>query len=327
MDFLGPIGGCSYFVVVDAMSKWIEVFKANSTNSAAVIDKLSELFSKWGLPKQIVSDNGPQFASKQFEEFTQANGIEHIFTAPYHPASNGLAENAVRTLKRVIKKALSEKNNVERALWSFLAYYRNIEHSTTGESPAMLLLGRRIRTRLDIIKPDRERQVIKSQQRQLASAPGENRAVGKGEEVWYRQYLKGEKWVAGRVIDELGSCDYKVVGKDGETVHRHIDQIRKRPSGRPRLSLISGPGNLGEKSDTSSQTIDGGVCGNDLTVRSEGSTEQAQLDDRNDKDLSIEEETSTSHSPGTTSASPTVSPPNTRPIRQCRLNKPPIYKF
>lgn len=95
------------------------------------------------------------FTGSEFESFIKNAGIEHIFTAPYHPASNGAAENAVRTLKRVIKKAVHEKENVSKALNTFLLYYRNIEHSTTGESPAMIMLGRRLRTRLDALKPDR----------------------------------------------------------------------------------------------------------------------------------------------------------------------------
>ncbi|XP_050562619.1 uncharacterized protein K02A2.6-like [Spodoptera frugiperda] len=254
IDYMGPIGGRTYLVVVDATSKWLEVFNVSSTTAVNLIDRLSELFSRWGLPRQIVSDNGTQFASKEFQEFTQFNGIEHVFTAPYHPASNGLAENAVRLLKRVIKKAIFEKQNIDKAVWTFLMHYRNVEHSTTGESPAMILLGRRIRTRLDIIKPDRENKVHRAQKRQAESVRGASRCIGgEGDEVWYRQYLKGEKWVPGRLVESLGPSNYRVQGQSGEIVHKHIDQLRRRTGNR--LSVAASGPSITERSDTDSQTI------------------------------------------------------------------------
>ncbi|XP_049886457.1 uncharacterized protein K02A2.6-like [Pectinophora gossypiella] len=332
LDFMGPIAGKTYLVVIDATSKWIEIFNMSSTSAGALIDRLYELFSRWGLPKQIVSDNGPQFASGELESFIKSNGIEHIFTAPYHPASNGLAENAVRTLKRVIKKALIEKKNVDRALWTFLIHYRNVEHSTTGESPAMLLLGRRIRTRLDAIKPDREEQVHRAQQRQQRAAGGGSRGMDREEEVWYRQYLKGEKWVPGRIVDRLGASNYKVIGEAGETVHKHINQLRKR-SGSNRLSMVSTVTLKSEQSNTDSQPSGSGI-GTDSPVarQSEGSP---GLGTPGSSSSSIVEEMGNAHSEETDPlaspewhfTSPTTSPPRTRPIRTCRIKNIPKYKF
>ncbi|XP_059047376.1 uncharacterized protein K02A2.6-like [Achroia grisella] len=186
LDFMGPMLGQTYLVVVDATSKWMEIIRVSSTAATGVIDKVSELFSRFGLPKQIVTDNGPPFTSSEFKNFTSSQGIEHIFTAPYHPASNGLAENAVKTLKKVIKKAVVEKQNINKALWTYLLYYRNTEHSTTGECPAVILLGRRLRTRLDVIKPDRESKVYKAQQKQRESFKGTSRKMQVDDEVWYR---------------------------------------------------------------------------------------------------------------------------------------------
>ncbi|XP_026330506.1 uncharacterized protein K02A2.6-like [Hyposmocoma kahamanoa] len=141
LDFLGPIGGKTYLVVVDATSKWLEIFNVPSTAAGSTINKLSELWGRMGLPKLVVTDNGPPFTSLEFQIFLKEDGIEHVFTAPYHLSSNGAAENAVKTLKKVIKKATSEGESVNRSLDTFLLYYRNTEHSSTGESPAMLLLG------------------------------------------------------------------------------------------------------------------------------------------------------------------------------------------
>ena len=56
----------------------------------------------YGLPEQIVTDNGPQFTSDEFATFLKENGIKHIRSSPYHPLSNGAAERFVRTFKEAI---------------------------------------------------------------------------------------------------------------------------------------------------------------------------------------------------------------------------------
>lgn len=65
-------------VVVDAHSKWPEVVMMPSTTSQLTIDVLRSLFSRYGLPEQLVSDNGPQFTSEEFAQFMKNNGIKHI---------------------------------------------------------------------------------------------------------------------------------------------------------------------------------------------------------------------------------------------------------
>ena len=95
-------------MVVDAHSKWLEVEVVNSATSHATIEKRRSIFATHGLPKMVVSDNGPSFTSAEFREFTRKNGIRHIKSAPYHPASNGLAERAVQTLKESLKKMTTD---------------------------------------------------------------------------------------------------------------------------------------------------------------------------------------------------------------------------
>ena len=87
----------TYLVIIDAHSKWIEVFKMNSTTAITTIEVLRTVFACFGIPESIVSDNGPQFTSSEFTEFCGLNGIRHVRVPPYHPSSNGLAERAVQT--------------------------------------------------------------------------------------------------------------------------------------------------------------------------------------------------------------------------------------
>ena len=82
-----------YFILVDAYSKWLEVFEmGRDSTTSRTISCLTEVISRFGIPQIIVSDNGPQFTSSEFESFCVQNGIHHKRTPPYHPASNGLVE-------------------------------------------------------------------------------------------------------------------------------------------------------------------------------------------------------------------------------------------
>ena len=85
-----------YLIVVDAHSKWPKVIEMRSTAASKTITELRKIFASYGLPQQVVSENGPQFASEEFAKFTAQNGIKHIRVAPYHPSSNGLAERFVQ---------------------------------------------------------------------------------------------------------------------------------------------------------------------------------------------------------------------------------------
>ena len=83
-----------------------------STTACATIKVLWRIFAAYGLPNQLVSDNGPQFCSAEFAYFLKANGIQHIRCAPYHPYSSGCAERFVQTFKRALKAvALSEADD------------------------------------------------------------------------------------------------------------------------------------------------------------------------------------------------------------------------
>ena len=70
------------------------------TTAEETISTLHSLLARLGLPDQIVSDNGPQFTSGAFRKFTTANGIKHVTGAPYHPATNGQAENWCRVSRK-----------------------------------------------------------------------------------------------------------------------------------------------------------------------------------------------------------------------------------
>ena len=80
---------------MDSYSKWLEVVETNGMSSNVVIQELRKVMSVHGLPDSIVLDNGPAFSSHEYKSYLKRFGIVQIFTAPYHPASNGLVERAI----------------------------------------------------------------------------------------------------------------------------------------------------------------------------------------------------------------------------------------
>ena len=144
--------GNMFLIIVDSHSKWLEVEVMSSITSEATIEKLQVLFARYGIPQQLVSDNGLQFTSQEFTKFMKRNGIKHTLVAPYHPRSKGQAERLVQTFKQFFKA--EGRDSIKQSLARFLFSYRTTPNSTTGQTPAELFLNRRVRTRLDLIHLD-----------------------------------------------------------------------------------------------------------------------------------------------------------------------------
>ena len=132
-----------YLLTVDYYSHYPEIALLTNESSRQVITHLKSLFARYGIPSCCVSDGGPQFASAEFKQFAKDWGIEHKMSSPYYPRSNGLAENAVKVVKRLLGKAADRGEDKYLAL---LAYRSSPLES--GKSPAELLFGRTLRTRL-----------------------------------------------------------------------------------------------------------------------------------------------------------------------------------
>ncbi|XP_038635590.1 uncharacterized protein K02A2.6-like, partial [Scyliorhinus canicula] len=141
-DLAGPFQGSMFLLLIDAQSKWLEVHKMVCTALCATFKKIRLSFSTHGLPEVLVTDNGIPFTSEEFARFMKMNGIRHIRTAPYHPASNGLAERAVQAFKRGLRKQSS--GSMDTKLARFLFSSMTTPHAVTGVAPAELLMGRRL---------------------------------------------------------------------------------------------------------------------------------------------------------------------------------------
>ena len=231
IDYAGPVEGKMLLIIVDAHSKFIECHIVSSANSANTIIKLLQTFATHGLPAQLVSDNGSPFTSEEFAQFCRNNGIQHIRSAPYHPASNGLAERAVQTVKNGLRKTVGP--NLETRLYRFLAMYRLTPQTTTGESPAELLLKRRPRSRLDLTCPDIQGKVLSKQSSSLRDRCNE-RSFFCGDAVWSMNFAGAPKWLPGVLETQTGPVSFTVRLSDGRLWKRHIDHLRQRLPHEPQ---------------------------------------------------------------------------------------------
>ena len=133
----------NYLVISDYYSRFLEVLQLPSTTSTQIIQRLKATFARFGIPDEVVSDNGPQFSSAEFQELARQLDFRHITSSPHHPQGNGHAERAVQAAKRILHQ--------EDPLIALMCY-RSTPCTTTGVSPAELLMGTKIRTTLPTLE-------------------------------------------------------------------------------------------------------------------------------------------------------------------------------
>ena len=151
-----------------------------------------------------------------------------MHSAPYHPSTNGLAERAVQVFKRAMRK--SEPGELQTKLARFLLRYRTTPHATTGQTPAELLMGRTLRTHLDMLKPNLEARVGNKQllQQRRYDDKAKERSLEPGNEVYVRTAGSNSPWIPGKIEVKQGLVQYRVILRDGRRVIKHIDHIQFR---------------------------------------------------------------------------------------------------
>ena len=151
MDVVGPFpeshrGNRVALVVADYFTKWAEVFPLPNQEASTIAEKLvEEVVCRFGLPRELHTDQGRNFESNLVKEVCQLLGITKTRTTPYNPKSDGLVERMNRTLLDMISKMIEPGQNQrdwDRVIPYALMAYRSAVQESTGETPNMMMLGR-----------------------------------------------------------------------------------------------------------------------------------------------------------------------------------------
>ena len=231
--------GQEYLVLVDYYSNFWEVDLLPQTTSTAVINKLKAHFARYGSPTQLVSDNGPQFTSETFRSFSTNWDFEHLCSSPGHSQSNGKAESAVKTAKRLLTKAKKAGSDPYIALLD----HRNTPSHGLNTSPAQRLMNRRTRTLLPtsaaLLHPKiindsaKMKQKIQKQAEQFNKTAKDLPPLDEGDVVRMKPLIQGKKnWQKAIVTKRLDERSY-MVETSTAVYRRNRVHLKKTPEPPP----------------------------------------------------------------------------------------------
>ena len=159
VDIVGPMfprtdrGNKYILTIVDYATRFPEAVPLPSIEAERVAEALVNVFTRVGIPKEILTDMGSQFTSGVMQEVSRLLSIRQMTTSPYHPACNGLCERFNGVLKQMLKRMCDEKpRDWDRYVNPLLFAYRETPQESTGFSPFELLYGRNVRGPLAILK-------------------------------------------------------------------------------------------------------------------------------------------------------------------------------
>lgn len=210
-------------IAVDALSKYIEVEVVSTTSVKETIDALRLIFSRNGLCDVLVSDNASCFTADEFNSFLDNNGIKHLTSPPYFPASNGQAERGVRVIKDLLKK-YNTGESFKTRLAKVLFHYRCTPHNTTHICPSVALNKRKYVTKKDRLNPHYSYEY-------KANTPVKNiPQLEVGDNVLALNVREGQKWLKATVTRKVAFNIYDVHVFDLNVIwKRHINQLIHLP--------------------------------------------------------------------------------------------------
>ena len=222
--------GKNYMVYADRYTGWVEVARMSSGNARATCDALRKWFCTYGVPQEISSDGGPPFDSQEYNQFLKNWGIKKRISSAYYPQSNGRAELAVKTAKRVLADNIDSYGRLceDRAAMSLLTH-RNTPVQGLDMSPAMMLYGRVIKDHLPALQEKyriHKRWSEISRYREMAMAkrhianekyynphsrPLRELEIGQSVQIQNQIGSYPRRWTkTGRVVERLGNRQYHI---------------------------------------------------------------------------------------------------------------------
>ena len=225
-----------FLLLVDYFSKFPIVRRIPNSTTGAVKKELRDIFTEFGVPFILRSDNGPCYASEEFKFFLQEFRIDHLTSSPHYPQSNGLAESMVKIAKKHIEKAILE----DRPWNEFLLQYRMTPLSAELPSPAEILFGRKFRSNLTVLPSQLMNSTIKKQRELIAKKENkfypQNRnsttemPLEVGQKIWH-QDPHTKKWIPGTIQEFCKEPNsYILKSENGATYRRNRNFIKPRQS-------------------------------------------------------------------------------------------------
>ena len=281
MDIVGPLprsrAGNRYILVFcDYGTRYPEAVPLRNIDAEHVAEELVKLFSRVGIPSEILTDQGPNFMSKLLAEVYRLLSVKAIRTSPYHPQTDGLVERFNHTLKTMLRKAATDEGkDWDRLLPYLLFAHREVPQASTGFSPFELLYGRQVRGPLDVLKEAWEGDnrsdesvvsyvlLVRERLERMAELVQENLSRSqKQQKVWYDRNARSREFQPGDqvlvllptstnkliaqwqgpyvVVRRLGKVNYEVEMDDKRKKKTmHVNMLRKwhAPTDMAYLSL------------------------------------------------------------------------------------------
>ena len=158
IDLVGPLpmSGRKYrwiLTLVDCATRYPEAIPMKGIDTIECAEELVNIFSRIGIPQEILSDRGSQFVSDLMREISRLLSIRQLQTTPYHAQCNGLVERWNGTLRRMIQKMAAEKSSDwDRYIPALLFSYREVAQASLGFSPFELVYGRSVRGPMSVLR-------------------------------------------------------------------------------------------------------------------------------------------------------------------------------
>ena len=240
MDFFDLKGKC-YILICDYFSKFPFMFSCK-TSWASLKDRLIDLFSNEGFPKEIISDNGSPFNSQEFADYLSSHGVKHTTSSPHYPQSNGFIERHIQTVKNLLYKAMDAGT---RSFQEVLSELRATKIGNDLPSPAEILHGRSLITGEPVTVDHTKvkavlvgRQIKDSQQYNKSHRVKSQRTLVLGERCWgtgtNNEWL--DCYITG--IDKENRCYWVVFEDTGRRLRRTRSHLRPRGPDFPHISEI-----------------------------------------------------------------------------------------
>lgn len=246
MDFNGPylrFGGISILVIIDLRSRYAIARPVKSTVFNYTRRILDEVFEREGFPKAIKTDNGPPFNGEEYGKYCSDRGIQTIYSTPFFPQQNGLAESFMKVINKAMSTAVSSGNSYAEELQDAVHAYNAGVHSVIKVAPEEVMMGRKIKRFLPLLERGRtnyddklldrrDREVkLKGKNLEDKRRGAKDGSVKPGDTVIIERQCRGKGDTRFDVkrftVIKVNKGNLLLSDDAGRTVKRHVSQTKK----------------------------------------------------------------------------------------------------